>query len=317
MKAIRIHQFGGPEVMQLEEISEPRPSQGEIRLRVIAAGVNPADWKYIEHPRPGTPLPLTVGLDAAGIVDMVGPGVEAFHPGDAVFAKTISGQGGFAEYTVVNASQAARKPKSLDFVAAAAVPTSALTAWQALFDTANLQPGQTVLIHAAAGGVGSFAVQFAKWKGAQVIGTASGDHLAFVQSLGADRVIDYTRERFDEVVHNVDVVLDTIGGDTLERSWQVLKPGGVLVTLVATIPEGVAEAHGVRGQLMIARADGKQLAQIAQLIDDGHVKTFVTTVLPLAEARKALELSKTHHIQGKIVLRVAEEPSQQQGQRAA
>ena len=312
MKAIRIHQFGGPEVLQFEEIAEPQPGQGEIRIRVIAAGVNPADWKMIENPRPGATLPTPVGLDVAGVVDMVGPGVQEFQQAQGVFAKTVMGQGGFAEYTVVNTSQAARKPNTLDFVSAAGVPTAALTAWQALFDIAGLQPGQTVLIHAAAGGVGNFAVQFAKWKGARVIGTASGSHVAFVQSLGADEVIDYTTQQFGDVLKNVDVVLDSMGGETLAQSWQVLKPGGFLVTLVAPIPEGVPQARGVNARQMMAKADGGELAQIAQLIDEGRVKTFVSTVLPLSEARQALEMSKTRHIQGKIVLRVAEDPALRQ-----
>jgi NADPH:quinone reductase-like Zn-dependent oxidoreductase len=260
---------------------------------------------------------MILGLDVAGMVDKVGAGVEQFQVGDAVFAKTVAGQGGYAEYTVVNAAQAAMKPASLSFVESAAVPTAALTAWQALFDTAGLAQGQSLLIHGAAGGVGNFAVQLAKWKGAHVIGTASGDHLALIKRLGADEVIDYTKQRFDEVAHNMDVVFDTIGGDTLERSWQVLRPGGCLVTIVAAIPEGVAEQHGVRAAGIVSRADGKQLAQIAALIDAQRLQPIVSTVLPLSAARKAHELSETHHTQGKIVLRVADEPQQRAGEKAA
>lgn len=317
MKAVRIHAFGGPEVLKFEEAPEPQAGSGEIRIRVVAAGVNPADWKIREHPWGNMPLPITLGLDVAGVVDEVGQGVDAFHPGDAVYAKSNMGQGGYAEFTVVNASQAARKPDSLSFVEAAAVPTAGLTAWQALFDTAGLQNGQTVLIHGAAGGVGNFAVQFAKWKGARVIGTASGDHVQFLKELGADEVIDYKQQRFEDVVHDVDVVLDTIGGDTLERSWGVLKRGGFLVTLVSEIPTGAAEAHGVRATHIVTSANGSELAQIAKLIDERGSKPKVTEVLPLSDARKAQEMSETHHMHGKIVLRVAPEPQESRGQQAA
>ncbi|HEY3376287.1 MAG TPA: NADP-dependent oxidoreductase [Armatimonadota bacterium] len=306
MKAIRIHKFGGPEALTYEDVPEPQAGPGEIRIRVMAAGVNPVDWKV----RSGTggyqpALPLILGVDVAGVVDSVGAGVETFQVGDGVMAKTANAQGGYAEYTVVNATQAARKPMSVSYVEAAAIPTAGLTAWQALFDTAGLAKGQTVLIHGAAGGVGSFAVQFAKWRGARVIGTASGDHLAFVLGLGADEVIDYKVQRFEEKAHDVDVVFDTIGGDTLERSWGVLKHGGFLVTIVGTIPPGAAEAHQVRAQSIRTTADGGELAQIAALIDEQKIKPVVTTELPLAEARAAQEMSETHHARGKIVLRVA------------
>jgi NADPH:quinone reductase-like Zn-dependent oxidoreductase len=309
MKAVRMHQFGGPDVLQFEDAPEPQAGPGEIRIRVIAAGVNPADWKMRENARSGLSLPSIPGLDVAGVVDQAGADVQSFKPGDHVFAKTTAGQGGYAEYTVVNASQAAHKPESINFVDAAAVPTAGLTAWQALFDTANLQSGQTVLIHGAAGGVGSFAVQLARWKDAFVIGTASGDHIAFVKDLGAQEVIDYTQLEFDEVACSVDVVLDTIGGETFERSWKVLKPGGMIVTLIyGTISEGKEEREGKHAALIVSRADGSELAQIARLIDEGKVKPVVTTVLPLSDARKAQEMSESHHISGKIVLQVAEEP---------
>ncbi len=316
MKAIRIHNFGGPEVLKLEDVPEPQPGAGEIRIRVIAAGVNPVDWKIREGMREIS-LPLTMGVDVAGVVDMAGAGVDKFHLGDRVFAKADPEQGGYAEYTVVKDGQAAHIPQSISFVEAAAIPTAGLTAWQALFDTAGLQRGQSVLIHGAAGGVGSFAVQFAHWKGATVIGTASGTQVAFVKSLGADKVIDYTKERFEDVAHDMDVVLDVIGGDTFMRSWQVLKPGGFLVSTVAAIPEGEAEKHGVRAKHILAQSNGSELAQIAALIDGGHVKSMVTEVLPLADARQAQEESESHHAHGKIVLRVAEDPRQQPGELAA
>lgn len=309
MKAVRIHEFGGPEVLKYEDVPEPKPGPGEIRIRVIAAGVNPMDWK-VRQGGMNLPLPMIMGIDVAGVVDSLGSKVNAFKPGDHVFAKLSMGQGGYAEYTATNPAQAALKPKSIGFVEAAAIPTAGLTAWNALFDIAGLQRGQSILIHGAAGGVGSFAVQFAKWKGARVIGTASSRNAEFLKSIGADTVIDYKAQRFEDVVHDVDVVLDTIGGDTFERSWGVLKPGGFLVTTVARIPEGAAEAHGVRASGMLTKPDGRELAQIASIIDERHIKPIVTTVLPLGDARKAQEMSESHHTRGKIVLRVAEDPLQ-------
>jgi NADPH:quinone reductase-like Zn-dependent oxidoreductase len=307
MKAIRIHEFGGPEVLKYEDVPEPKPGQGEIRIRVIAAGVNPMDWK-VRRGGMNLPLPMIIGIDVAGIIDSLGPNVNAFRRGDQVFAKISLGQGGYAEYTVTNASQAALKPKSIGFVEAAAIPTAGLAAWQSLFDIAGLEKGQSVLIHGAAGGVGSFAVQFAKWKGARVIGTASSSNAEFLKSIGADAVIDYKAERFEDVVHDADVVLDTIGGDTFKRSWSVLKPGGFLVTTVANVPEGAAEAHGVRAKGLMTKPDGGELAQIIKIIDERHIRPVVTTVLPLADARKAQEMSESRHTRGKIVLRVAEDP---------
>jgi NADPH:quinone reductase-like Zn-dependent oxidoreductase len=309
MKAVRIHEFGGPDVLKYEDVPEPQPGPGEIRIRVIAAGVNPMDWK-VRQGAIKLLLPLIMGIDVAGVVDASGPGVDAFKPGDHIFAKVSLGQGGYAEYTATDASQAAHKPKSIGFAEAAAVPTAGLAAWQALFDTAELEGGQTVLVHGASGGVGSFAVQFARWKGARVFGTASSSNAEFLKSIGADVVIDYKAQRFEDVVHNVDVVLDTIGGDTFERSWDVLKPGGFLVTTVANIPKGAAEARGVRAKGILTKADGSELAQIAAIIDERHIKPIVTTVLPLVEARKAQEMSESRHTRGKIVLRVAEDPQQ-------
>ncbi|MGI5992295.1 MAG: NADP-dependent oxidoreductase [Methanosarcina sp.] len=307
MKAIRIHEFGGPEVLKYEDIPESQPGSNEVRIRVIAAGVNPIDWKirrgYIE-----LPLPMTVGSDVAGVVDVVGQEVNSFQPGDEVFGKASAGQGGYAEYTVVSSTQVAQKPKSIGFIESAAIPTAGLAAWQSLFDLAGLERGQTVLIHGAAGGVGTFAVQFAKWKGAYVIGTASSKNAEFLKSIGCDEVIDYRNQRFEEIVNNLDVVLDTIGGDTLERSWEVLKPGGFLVTTVAEIPKGVPQKYGVRAERLMTQADGKELAQIAAIIDEQKIKPIVTTLLPLTDARKAHEMSESGHARGKIVLRVAEDP---------
>lgn len=307
MKAIRIHEFGGPEVLKYEEVPEPQPGPGEIRIRVIAAGVNPMDWKMRKGLVGELPLPMIMGLDVAGVVD-IGQEEGFFQPGEEVFAKVSIGQGGYAEYTVVNSTQVAKKPKSIGFIESAAIPTAGLAAWQALFDIAGLEKGQSVLIHGAAGGVGTFAVQFAKWKGAYVFGTASEKNEQFLKSIGADEFIDYKKQRFEDIVGKVDVVLDTIGGDTFERSWEVLKPGGYLVSTVASIPEGAPEKHGVFAKTLIAQPDGEELGKIADIMDGQQVKPIVTTVLLLSEAQKAHEMSESRHTRGKIVLRVAEDP---------
>jgi NADPH:quinone reductase-like Zn-dependent oxidoreductase len=308
MKAVRIHEFGGPEVLKYEDIPEPQPGPGEIRIRIIAAGVNPMDWKIRKGLVGKMPLPMIMGLDVAGVVDALGQGGVFFQPEEEVFAKVSIGNGGYAEYTVVNSTQAARKPRSIGFIESAAIPTAGLAAWQALFDIAGLEKGQSVLIHGAAGGVGTFAVQFAKWKGAFVAATASGTNIEFLKSIGADVVINYTNQRFEDIVCNMDVVLDTVGGDTFDRSWGVLKPGGFLVSTVASIPEGAAEEHGVRAQTLMTRSDGKELAQIAGVIDEMRVKPVVTTILPLSDAQKAHEMSESRHIRGKIVLLAGEDP---------
>lgn len=307
MKAVRIHEFGGPEVMKYEDVPEPQPGSGEIRIRVIAAGVNPMDWKIRKGIVGEMPLPMIMGLDVAGIVDS-GESGALFQPGEEVYAKVSIGQGGYAEYTVVNTEQVAKKPGSIGFIESAAIPTAGLAAWQSLFDIAGLERGQSVLIHGAAGGVGTFAVQFAKWKGAYVFGTASEKNEQFLKSIGADEFIDYKKQKFEDVVGKVDVVLDTVGGDTFERSWGVLRPNGFLVSTVASIPEGMPEKYGVFAKTLMTRSDGEELAKIADIIDEQQIKPIVTTILPLSEARKAHEMSESRHIRGKIVLRVAEDP---------
>jgi len=303
MKAVQIHSFGGPEVLKYEDVPRPQPKAKEILVRVYAAGVNPVDWKIREGYLTAT-LPLIMGIDFSGVVESVGAGVTKYRSGDAVFGQVADESGSYAEYALTMESDVAPKPVGLDHLRAAALPVAGLVPWQALFDTANLTAGQTVLIHGAAGGVGSFAVQFAKWKGARVIGTASGDHVEQVRQLGADEVIDYRKSKFEEVVRDVDVVLDTIGGETQERSWQVLKRGGILVSLVQPPSAEKAAARGVRGLMVRQKANGTQLAAIADLVVKGKVKVKVEAVLPLAEARKAQELSKTGHSGGKIVLEV-------------
>ena len=308
MKAVRFHSYGGPEVLVQEDVPRPEAAAEEVLIRVHAAGVNPLDWKvrggyvkeWLQHH-----LPLIPGWDVSGVVEAIGAGYTDLNVGDEVYGLLdFRRDGAYAEYVTAPTRDMALKPTSVDHVQAAAVPIAALTAWQALFDAADLSAGQTVLIHGAAGGVGHFAVQFAKWKGARVIGTASARNVNFVREFGADEVFDYQTTRFEDTVKGVDVVLDTQGGETQQRSWQVLKKGGILVaTIGISSPEAAAE-HGVQGKALAVHPDANQLAQIAALIDVGDLKPLIQSVLPLAEAARAHELSQAGHVRGKIVLNV-------------
>ena len=305
MKAIRIHQYGGPEVLAHVEMRCPTPGPDELLIKVQAASVNPLDWKMrAGHVKEIFPLtfPATLGRDVSGTVEEAGDNVTQFKRGDEVYALV---SGGYAEYVVAKETAVAKKPRTLDHVQAAAVPAVGLTALQALFEVAQLSAGQKVLIHAAAGGVGNFAVQLAKARGAYVIGTASSKNHPLLKDLGVDQAVDYRQTRFEDVVREVDVVLDTVGGETQERSFKVLKKGGILVSLVQPPSQELATKYGVRALFHSGRARSSDLAQIAKLIDDGKVKTIVETVLPLAEARRAHELSEARHVRGKIVLKVA------------
>ena len=309
MKVVRIHQYGGPEVLFLEEVKRPTPGPDELLIKVHAASVNPFDWKvrqgYMQQFLPLT-LPITIGWDVSGTVEATGSGVTQFKRGDEVYARLDVMKGGaYAEYTIAKESDVALKPKSVDHIHAAGIPVAGATAWQALFDAAKLRAGQKVLIHAAAGGVGIFAVQFAKAKGAHVIGTASGKNQGFLRELGVDEAIDYEKTRFEDVVRDVDVVLDTIGSEVQERSWKVLKKGGILISIVAPPSAEQAAKYGVRAPMFQSHPGSADLVEIAKLVDSGRVKTFVDTVLPLAEARRAQELSAHGHTRGKIVLKVA------------
>jgi NADPH:quinone reductase-like Zn-dependent oxidoreductase len=306
MKAIRIHQYGGPEVLAQVEMRRPTPGANEVLIKIQAASVNPVDWKlragYMKDFIPLT-FPSTLGWDVSGTVEEAGVDVTRFKRGDEVYA-LLEG-GGYAEYAVARETVVALKPRTLDHIQAAAVPVAGLTAWQALFEVAQLSAGQKVLIHAAAGGVGNFAVQFAKARGAYAIGTASSKNQAFLRELGVDKAVDYQKVRFEDVLRDVDAVLDTIGGDTLERSFKVLKKGGVLVSLVQPPSPESATKYGVRALFYGAHASSSDLAEIAKLIDDGKARPVVETVLPLTEARRAHELSQSGHTRGKIVLKTA------------
>src|SRR5712672_1650041 len=308
MKAIRIHNYGGPEVLQYEDAPRPKPQAGEVLIRVHAAGVNPIDWKVRQgHMRDFWPhkFPLILGWDLSGVVEQLGRGVSRFKIGDEVYSlPDPTRNGAYADHIVVRESELALKPNSLHHIRAAAVPLSALTAWQSLFDTAQLQPGQHVLIHAGSGGVGHFAVQLAKWKGAYVFATASTKNQDLLRELGVDEPIDYTKQKFEDVARNIDIVLDTIGGKTQERSWKVLRQGGILVSLVQPSSEEKAKELGVRAAFMAGHPSGAQLAEIAKIIDSGELVPVIDRILPLSEVRRAHELSQSGHTHGKIALRV-------------
>jgi NADPH:quinone reductase-like Zn-dependent oxidoreductase len=313
MKAIRIHNYGGPEVLKYEDAPRPEPGEGEVLIRVYAASVNPIDWKVREgHTKDFWPhkFPLILGWDLSGVVEELGRGVSRFKIGDEVYSvPDPTRNGAYADYIVVRESELALKPNSLHHIRAAAVPLAALTAWQSLFDTAQLQPGQRVLIHAGSGGVGHFAVQLAKWKGAYVFATASTKNQDLLPEVGVDKAIDYTQQRFEDVARKIDIVLDPIGGDTQERSWQVLKKSGILLSLVEPPSADKAKALGIQAAFVASHPNGAELAKIAELIDFGDLKPIVNRILPLSEARRAHELSQTGHTHGKIVLRVKEEQS--------
>jgi NADPH:quinone reductase-like Zn-dependent oxidoreductase len=311
MKAIQIHNYGGPEVLKYEDPPRPEPGEGEVLIRVHAASVNPIDWKVREgHMKDFWPhkFPLILGWDLSGVVEELGTSPAAagrFKICDEVYSlPDPTRNGAYADYIVVREVELALKPNSLHHIRAAAVPLAALTAWQSLFDTAQLQPGQRVLIHAASGGVGHFAVQLAKWKGAYVFATASTKNQELLRKLGVDEPIDYTQARFEDIARKIDVVLDTLGDETQERSWSVLKKGGVLVSLVEPPSEKKAEELGVRAAMLGAQPNGAQLAEIAKIIDSGKLAPIIDRILPLSEVRRAHELSQSGHTRGKIALRV-------------
>jgi NADPH:quinone reductase-like Zn-dependent oxidoreductase len=310
MKAIRIHTYGGPEVLKYEDAPRPQPQAGEVLVRVHAAAVNPIDWKVREGEMKDFwphKFPLILGWDLSGVVEELGRGVSRFKIGDDVYGLPDPTRGGaYADYIVVRESELALKPDSLHHIRAGAVPLAALTAWQSLFDAGQLQPGQRVLIHAGSGGVGHFAVQLAKWKGAHVFATASTKNQDFLRKLGVDEPIDYTKQRFEDIARNIDIVLDTLGGETQERSWSVLKKGGILVSLVQPPSEEKAKELRVRATFVASHPNGEQLAEIAKIIDSGKLVPVIDRILPLSEVRRAHELSQAGHTHGKIVLRVKE-----------
>jgi NADPH:quinone reductase-like Zn-dependent oxidoreductase len=308
MHAVRIHSYGGPEVLSYEEAPRPTPGPGEVLIRVHATSVNPFDLAVRNgymHSWFNYSFPLTLGSDVSGVIEEVGEGVTNLSSGDVVYTRAgVFRDGANAEYTLAFAADVVPIPQSLDYIHSAALPHVTLTAWQGLYELANISAGQTVLIHAAAGGVGHIATQLAKLRGAKVIGTASVN-IDFLSELGVDQAINYVTTAFEDVVSDVDVVLDLIGSDTQQRSWKVLKPGGILISTVQPPSEEIAAAHNVRlGFIATAPPIGPTLTEVARMVDSGQLTPHVSTILPLREIRRAHEMLEAKHTHGKIVLEV-------------
>ena len=308
MKAIRIHDYGDLSVLRYEDAPTPELRENDVLVRIHSAAVNPVDWQTRMGNRPEAeyPLPLIVGWDFAGTIESLGRASTTFAVGDQVYARPdISRDGTYAEYIAVDADEIAKVPQTVPLEVAASIPLCSLTAWRALFDHGGLSESQTVLIHAAAGGVGIFAVQLARMVGAHVVATASKDGLDLAASLGADEVIDYTCEDFTARGRFADVVLDSVGDGTLRRSFEVVKPGGIVVSICAGPDPRLAAKHEARGELSIVRPNAGRLAKIAKMVDAGQLRPVVTREFPLAEAAAAQEISETRRTRGKIVLRVS------------
>ncbi len=300
MKAVVMHETGDPDVLRLEEVEQIEPGGGEVLIRVHAASVNPFDWKQ-RRGMVEVSLPAVLGSDVSGTVEV--SRAPDFAEGDEVFG--MANSGGYAEFATAPAAVIATKPAAVSHEQAAAIPVAGLTAWQALFDRGGLESGQTALIAGAAGGVGHFAVQFAKHSGAEVIGTGSSRNRDFVLGLGADEYVDYTEQDVAEAVSDVDVVFDTVGGETTESLVPVLREGGILVTIAAAPPEDAARERGARAELLVMSPSSDQLARIAELVAAGEVRVELAEVLSLNEVQRAHELSESGHTRGKFVLTLA------------
>jgi len=311
MKAIVAHQYGGPEVLKYEDAPRPEPNDDQILVRIIAAGVNPVDGMILSgmfSKNQKLASPMIPGGDIAGVVEKTGSKITKLKKGDAIYAYlSLKNNGGYAEYAVANEKEAAVKPKSISFEEAAAVPIVALTAWQALIDSAKLSAGQSVLIHGGSGGVGTFAIQIAKARGAKVYATASTANQELLKQLGADVAIDYTMQKFEDAAKDVDVVLDSVGKDTLARSYGIVKKGGFIATLVSRLDQAELDKHGIRGESISVVPNADELSEIGKLIDAKKIKVLVSQTFPLTDAVKAQEQVATGHTRGKIVLKVADE----------
>ncbi|PSL23010.1 NADP-dependent oxidoreductase [Chitinophaga ginsengisoli] len=331
MKAIRLHEFGGPEVLRYEDAPLPELKAGEVLVRVHAVGINPPDWYLREgykmlppEWRPQMPFPIIPGSDVSGVIEAVAPDVQGFSAGDEVFGMvrfpSFGESAAYAEYVAAPASDFAHKPAGISHIQAAAAPMAALTAWQFLIELGHnvqnpLQPemhrpvpleGKTVLVNGAAGGVGHFAVQLAKWKGAHVIAVASGKHESFLRELGADEFIDYKKTPPEDVAHDIDLVVDTLGGPTTGRFLRTLKRGGALFPVFLGFSDAEEAAkRGITVSMTQVRSNGQQLAELGRLFDAGTIRVAIDSTFPLAEAQKAHERAAHGHIQGKIVLTVA------------
>jgi NADPH:quinone reductase-like Zn-dependent oxidoreductase len=304
MRAVRISRFGGPETLAIQQVPKPRPGSGELLIRVEATAVNPVDWKLREGLFKDLPLPFTPGGDFCGAVEEVGAGVKGFQKGDSVFGVAPRSMGADADFVVVPQGNLSRTPRTLGPVEAASVPLAGMTAYQGLFEHGKVEAGQTVLILGASGSVGSFAVQLAKRKDVTVIGTSSSHNVERVRALGADRVVDYRREKVEDLVKDADFCLDLVGGDLQKRAFGCLKKGGRLVSTVQPPDEALAKKRGVEASFMMMQPQAAQLREMAAMIEAGDLKVQVARVLPLEKAAEAEELSRQHKVDGKIVLQV-------------
>jgi NADPH:quinone reductase-like Zn-dependent oxidoreductase len=300
MHAVVIHETGGPDVLRYEEVERPEPGDGEVLIRVRAASVNPVDWKR-RRELDEDQLPAVLGMDVSGTVER--SRAEGFAEGDEVFGMAASG--GYAEFATAPAGVIAKKPAGVSHEQAAAIPVAGMSAWQALFDRGGLERGQTALVAGAAGGVGHFAVQFARHAGARTIGTGSSRNRDFVLGLGADEFVDYTQQDVPDAVSGVDVALDTVGGETTGTLLPTLREGGILVTIAAAPPEEAAKERGVRAELLVMSPNPDQLAEIAELVAKGVVQVEIAEVFPPTEVQRAHELSESGHTRGKIILRIS------------
>lgn len=310
MKAVRIHSYGDAGVLAYEDAPVPSIGPHDILVRVVAASVNPVDWKiregYLKEMIP-YPFPLTLGWDVSGVVEAVGAAASRFKVGDAVFSRPdIKRNGTYAEFVAIREDEVAHKPKTISHAEAASLPLAGITAWEALVTATNLTAGQRVLIHAGSGGVGSLAIQLAKSRGAYVMATTSDKNVALVKSLGADEVIDYKAQPFEQAVKDVDVVFDTVGGKVQEASWSVLKPGGILVSIVGQPSEEKAKAAGARSAFVFIQPNAEILAQLAALVDAGTMRPIVGAEFALKDMAKAHALSQSGRAVGKIVIYVGQ-----------
>jgi len=311
MRAVVIYAYGGPEVMKLENVARPEPAEDDVLIRVIAASINPVDvgirkgyWaKLVGN------FPLILGMDVAGIVEKVGNKVTKYKAGDPVFAFfTVKDEGGYAEFVTAKEDELASKPNTVSFAQAAGVGAAGATAWEALIDIANLRSGQTVLIHGGSGGVGHLAIQIAKAKGAKVVATASTANQEFLRQMGADVAIDYTRTKFEDVAKDVDVVLDTVGRDTLERSYGVVKKGGIIVSIVDEPKPATLEAHGIRGMTLHCTPKAGVLEELSKLMEAKKLTPVISQAFPMTQVVQAHDQIATGHTRGKIVLSIGQNP---------
>lgn len=300
MRTIRIHEFGDSNKLQIEEVQKPDIKKGEVLVKILAAGVNPVDFKTREGLIPDKNLPLIMGQDFCGEIYEIGDEVEGFEEGDKVFGFSLTGS--YAEYAVASACDIAKLPVGMDEETAAAIPTAGLTAWQIIVDEAKITESTRVLIHGAAGGVGSFAVQLCNWREAFVIANAGLEDKSYLEGLGVDQFIDYHSENFWEKVTDVDVVIELVGGETYRKSFEVVKPDGVVVT---TVDEVGAEKPGIKVIRTVMQKNGKKLEDLAALIERGIIDVKIDKVYPLERARQAQDQIEYEHKEGKVVLKVA------------